>query len=255
MASHRPPHLRKQCTRTAAALALAAVAVTGWAPAAHAGAAPAAAPGAAPPAAASTSQDEPLLSMGDSGPAVREVEERLKELGYWLGPVDGEYDVRTAQAVMALQKVAGIDRDSVVGPDTRAALEEGPRPQPSTSSGVVLEIDLDRQVLLVVRDGEVRKIFNTSTGSGETYFSRGQTNVAVTPEGEYSVFRRVDGWDDGPLGSLYRPAYFNGGIAIHGYSSVPGYPASHGCARVSLPAMDWLWANGRVENGAAVVVR
>ncbi|MFD0773306.1 L,D-transpeptidase family protein, partial [Streptomonospora algeriensis] len=195
------------------------------------------------------------LSLGDSGAAVREAEERLKELGYWLGPVDGEFDVRTSQAVFAVQKAAGIARDGVIGPDTRAALEEGPVPEASSSSGEVVEVDLDRQLLLVVRDGEVRHVLNASTGSGETYTSRGQTKVAVTPTGEYGVFRRVDAWDEGPLGSLYRPAYFNGGIAVHGYASVPPYPASHGCVRVSVPAMDWLWAHGYADNGTPVVVR
>ncbi|KIH96419.1 peptidoglycan-binding protein [Streptomonospora alba] len=230
---------------------MAAVAAGGWSGAAHAAAAPAAAPSAA----WVQEGEQPMLSLGDSGPAVREVEERLKGLGYWLGPVDGEFDVRTSQAVFAAQKAAGIGRDGVVGPRTRAALEEGPVPEASSSSGEVVEVDLDRQLLLVVRDGEVRHVLNTSTGSGETYTSEGRTKVAVTPTGEYGVFRRVDAWDEGPLGSLYRPAYFNGGIAVHGYSSVPPYPASHGCVRVSVPAMDWLWANGHVDNGTPVVVR
>ncbi|MUL42348.1 L,D-transpeptidase family protein [Streptomonospora sp. PA3] len=245
--------IRVQCTRIAACAAAAAVAAAGWSATAHA-----AAPPAAPQAVQAAQAEEgarPLLSLGDSGPAVREVERRLKELGYWLGPVDGEFDVRTSQAVFAVQKAAGIARDGVVGPDTRAALEEGPRPGAASSAGEVVEVDLDRQLLLVVRDGEVRHILNTSTGSGETYTSQGRTSVAVTPAGEYSVFRHVDGWDDGPLGSLYRPAYFNGGIAVHGYSSVPPYPASHGCVRVSIPAMDWLWAEGHVDNGTPVVVR
>jgi lipoprotein-anchoring transpeptidase ErfK/SrfK len=51
----------------------------------------------------------------------------------------------------------------------------------------------------------------------------------------------VDAWDKSPLGQLYRPRYFNGGVAVHGYPSVPAYPASHGCVRVSLAAMDMIW--------------
>jgi hypothetical protein len=27
---------------------------------------------------------------------------------------------------------------------------------------------------------------------------------------------------------------------------VPPYPASHGCARVSIPAMNWIWANDKL---------
>ncbi|GAB3437655.1 L,D-transpeptidase family protein [Streptomonospora sediminis] len=242
--------IRLHCTRAAVCVALTAAATGGWSAAAHAAAPPVAAP-----AAQEQQAEQPLLNLGDSGGAVREVEQDLQELGYWLGPVDGEYDVRTSQAVFALQKAAGIARDGVVGPDTRAALAEEPRPEASSSSGKAIEIDLDRQLLLVVKDGEVQHILNTSTGSGETYTSEGQQKVAVTPTGEYEFFRHVDGWDKGPLGSLYRPAYFNGGIAVHGYSSVPPYPASHGCTRVSIPAMDWLWANGHITAGTPVIVR
>ena len=34
---------------------------------------------------------------------------------------------------------------------------------------------------------------------------------------------------------------FSGGIAVHGSNHIPDYPASHGCVRVSVPAMDWIW--------------
>ena len=47
------------------------------------------------------------------------------------------------------------------------------------------------------------------------------------------------GWETGPLGSLYNSQYFNGGIAIHGSRSVPAYPASHGCVRISMSAAEW----------------
>jgi len=57
-----------------------------------------------------------------------------------------------------------------------------------------------------------------------------------------------------PLGDLYRPQYFNGGIAVHGLASVPAYPASHGCARVSLPGMSNLWAAGGMTVGTRVLV-
>ncbi|TQN28509.1 L,D-transpeptidase-like protein [Haloactinospora alba] len=235
------------------ALALSTLAVTG-AGAAVGGMAPAAAGGAVAHAAPSPA-DSPsdLLLKGDSGPEVEELQEQLRSLGYWVGPVDGEYGELTVQAVYALQKTAGIARDGVVGPDTRAALDDGTAPE-ATASGDVVEVDLDRQLLLVVSDGEVERVFNTSTGSGEMYESQGELRRAVTPTGEYTVFRDVDGVDSGPLGDLYRPKYFNGGIAVHGYSSVPPYPASHGCVRVSNAAMDWLWDEGSLDYNSPVHV-
>jgi peptidoglycan hydrolase-like protein with peptidoglycan-binding domain len=193
------------------------------------------------------------LQPGDSGAYVLAVQQRLSSLGYWLGTPDGTYGYLTSQAVMALQKSAGLGRDGVFGPATRRALEAGTRPQ-SRIGGTGIEIDLQRQVLLVVRGGAVTTILNTSTGSGQPFESYGQQHVAVTPRGTYSVFRVVDGNDEGPLGDLWRPRYFNGGIAVHGAGSVPGYPASHGCARVSNPAMDMIWARGLMPVGSRVTV-
>ena len=68
------------------------------------------------------------------------------------------------------------------------------------------------------------------------------------------MFRTVDRLDKGPLGDLWRPRYFNGGIAVHGSGSIPGYPASHGCARVSNPAMNMIWANNLMPVGSRVTV-
>ncbi|WP_017570346.1 L,D-transpeptidase family protein [Nocardiopsis halotolerans] len=226
----------------AAAFAL-VLGVTLTAPAAH--------------AAAPTRVDSgPELRRGGSGPEVAAVQERLSELGYWIDGVDGLFGFHTEQAVVALQKAAGIARDGVVGPDTRSALAGGVRPEATSTSGDLLEIDLDRQLLLVVSDGEVERALNTSTGSGQPYEAAdGGERIATTPTGSYTVFREVDAWDPGPYGALYRPMYFNGGIAVHGYPVVPPQPASHGCARVSLAAMDWLWESGNIDVHTTVLVR
>jgi len=66
------------------------------------------------------------------------------------------------------------------------------------------------------------------------------------------VQRRIDGLEQAPLGTLYRPLYFTGGWAIHGSTSVPAYPASHGCVRTSYPDQDFVWAT--IPNGAPVEV-
>ncbi|MBB6121662.1 L,D-transpeptidase family protein [Nocardiopsis algeriensis] len=196
------------------------------------------------------------LRRGSSGAQVIEVQERLADLGYWIDGVDGEFGLHTEHAVVALQKAAGIARDGIVGPDTRAALAEGVLPQAQSTSGDLVEIDLERQLLLVVSDGEVERVIHTSTGSGKPYEgSDGSERIATTPTGTYTVFREVDDWDPGPYGALYRPRYFNGGIAVHGYPVVPAQPASKGCARVSLAAMDWLWESGNLDIHTTVLVR
>ena len=194
-------------------------------------------------AAVSASASASLLKPGSRGAAVLAAQKRLTALGYWLGTPDGVYGPATAHAVTALQKVAGLSRDGILGPQTAKALKAGVRPKASSRRGDVIEVDLRHQVLLVVHNGAVRLVFDASTGSGAYYQSGGSTHHAVTPRGTYHVFRAVNGWDPGPLGALYRPRYFNGGIAVHGYPSVPTVPASHGCVRVTLGAMDYLWAH------------
>ena len=204
------------------------------------------------PAAASSSS---VLRIGSRGRAVLAAQKRLAALGYWLGRPDGVYGPATAHAVTALQKVAGLSRDGVLGPRTAKALAAGTKPKARSKRGDGIEVDLARQVLLVVRHGHVRLIFDASTGSGEYYTSGGRRKHAVTPKGTFKVFRAVEGWDPGPLGRLYRPRYFNGGIAVHGYPSVPPRPASHGCVRVTIGAMDYLVSSRFVPIGRTVIVR
>ncbi|WFE39817.1 L,D-transpeptidase family protein [Micromonospora sp. WMMD998] len=207
---------------------------------------PSASPSASSPPSPSSPPDAgapDALRRGDTGDAVRALQERLDRLGYWVGESDGTFGPLTEQAVYAAQKAAGLRPDGIVGPKTRAALDDGKRPDARSTAGHLAEVDLDRQLLMIVDDGEVSRIFHTSTGTFEHYTYQGETYLADTPRGKWTIDWQVDGWRDGPLGRLYRPKYFQEqGIAIHGYTSVPPYPASHGCVRVTLPAMDWLWA-------------
>ena len=107
----------------------------------------------------------------------------------------------------------------------------------------------------MVQDGAVRWAINTSTGNGEAYAAPGGgSGVATTPPGTFRISRQIDGVREAPLGTLYRPKYFNGGIALHGAGQIPAQPASHGCARVTNSAMDLLWGSGVAEIGATVVV-
>jgi lipoprotein-anchoring transpeptidase ErfK/SrfK len=225
---------------------------------ATAAASAAAATSAVAAAAASTSaavSSSATLRPGSKGKAVLAAQTRLAGLGYWLGKPDGVYGPATAHAVTALQKVAGLSRDGVLGPRTSRALAAGIKPKARSTRGDVIEVYLAHQVLLVVHHGHVRLIFDTSTGSGQYYTSQGRRKHAVTPKGTFKVYYVVNGWDPGPLGRLYRPRYFNGGIAIHGYPSVPSQPASHGCVRVTIGAMDYLWSSKLLPIGRTVIVR
>ena len=201
-----------------------------------------------------TAEADGTLRLDEDGPAVANLQRRLNDLGYWLGGAgDGHYGQLTRQAVMAFQKVEGLGRDGVAGPITLKRLTTASRPRPRGGGG--LEIDLARQVIFVVQGGQVRWVLNTSTGSGEAYASpSGGSAIAATPPGHYHINRQIDGVRAAPLGNLYRPKYFNGGIAVHGAGNIPAHPASHGCARVTNAAMDMLWASGAANMGTPVWV-
>lgn len=194
-------------------------------------------------AAPAVTQD--YLRLGDSGPAVEQLQTKLVSLGFRIGgEPDGDFGSGTASAVLAFQKFEGLDRDSVVGPRVLAALDHptGAVP-PRSGTGPHLEIDLARQVLFAWTDSGAPTILNTSTGNGELYVGAGGSEVrADTPTGDFTIERRIDGIRESFLGTLYRPLYFYRGWAIHGSPNVPAQPASHGCARVRNADQDWLFA-------------
>jgi hypothetical protein len=177
------------------------------------------------------------------------LQNRLVALHYWLGTPDGVFGDSTEQAVYALQKAAGIERDGLVGPVTEEALARGVSPQPRAAPGYLIEVDLADDVLMFVTAGRLLWAFNTSTGGGYVYTG---TAVADTPVGTFTIFREVDGLVTDNLGQLWRPKFFYAGFAIHGDSYVPPYPVSHGCVRVSNEAIDWIWTHGMAPIGTRV---
>ncbi|HUI48076.1 MAG TPA: L,D-transpeptidase family protein [Acidimicrobiia bacterium] len=199
--------------------------------------------------------DVGFVGLGSTGAAVADVQNRLIAMGYWLPGVNGVFDADMQQAVWAFQKANGLPRTGVVDAATQAAFRTATRPRGRSTSGSMIEIDKTRQILMVMQNGVARYTFNTSTGSDHPYVLDGVLYSAHTPEGMFSVIRQVNGPDHGPLGVLFRPKYFTwSGIAVHGYTSVPPYPASHGCARVSNDAINWIWANNILPLGMPVWV-
>lgn len=218
------------------------------APAPSTSASPTPTPSTSTPATSTPPPAPKKLKVGAKGATVVALQERLTELGYWNGTADGKFGGTTQQAVYALQKAAGIGRDGTVGPKTQKALDEGVRPtaKSKAGSGYLVEINLKKQLLMFVQNGEVLAALNTSTGSNMHYVYQGDTFLADTPSGHFQVGRQIDGMRHGPLGDLFRPKYFNGGIAVHGSPSIPPYPASHGCARVSNAAINWIWSTNKI---------
>lgn len=210
----------------------------------------------APKAVPAGADQSEYLQQGDTGPEVQALQERLEELGYRPGSVNGEFAAETASAVMAFQKAEGLQRDSIVGPQVLGRLADpqaaGPK---SNEPGPRVEVDLDRQIMFGIDAAGTVTTINVSTGSGREFQSAEEGKgivVAHTPIGEYKVIRRIDGNREAPLGTLYRPLYFDGGWAIHGNPHVPGYPASHGCVRTADVDQDFVFA--LLADGDPVVI-
>jgi lipoprotein-anchoring transpeptidase ErfK/SrfK len=166
---------------------------------------------------------------------IKEAEQRLSDIGYWTGPIDGVLDGASRFALVAFQKVERRPRTGRLTPDELQAIRVASRPAPRAGGYRHVEIDVQRQVLFVVESGgAVSKILPVSSGSGKLFTAQGWTRRAHTPRGRFTVYRKISGWRKSPLGLLYWPNYIVGGIAIHGNPSVPAYPASHGCIRIPM---------------------
>jgi len=185
----------------------------------------------------SAKRDEQQLST----PEKLEAEQRLWDLGYWAGRVEGQFDSDSRHALIAFQKVEGRARTGKLTHEELNALRAAVRPQPRHGRSPHVEIDLARQVLFLVDEtGEVARILPVSTGNGEFYMDHGKIHRARTPTGTFKVLRKIKGWRRSSLGLMYYPNYIFNGIAIHGSFSIPTHPASHGCIRVPMYAANEL---------------
>jgi L,D-transpeptidase catalytic domain/Putative peptidoglycan binding domain len=206
----------------------------------------------------------PVASVvfGSSASTVARAQQRLLDLGFWNGGADGGYGLTTSQSVMAFQKWTGIPATGNVDENTAVALNRIQcRPSPGITSGDLFEVDKAKQLAFIIRGGKALWVLNVSTGGNYDYTATDQktgakiSDKAYTPVGTFRVYRVSDEPAyEGSLGTLYRPRFVVGGVAVHGYRSVPSYPASHGCIRVTNAAMDMLWAASYLPMGGTVVI-
>ena len=194
------------------------------------------------------------LGPNDRAAQVQLLEQRLTELRFDIGNLDDLYDGNTAHGVIAFQKLHGLPRTGRATPDVIERLSTAQLPPPLVQGGAPtrVEIHLSRQVLFLYQNGELAKVLAVSTGSGKRFCSEGRCRRAVTPTGNYTIHRRYHGWHKSDLGRLYNPVYFVGGVAIHGYPSVPTHPASHGCVRIPMQSAGWF--PSQVPDGTPVHV-
>jgi hypothetical protein len=154
---------------------------------------------------------------------LKQANQRLAEMGY--------------SSLAIFQKYEGR---KITGQLTRSefdAIMNAAAPQPRDPGYAHVEVDVDRQVLLLIDDeGAVKKILPVSTGSNKEYNEKGIRGLAYTPRGRFRIHNKIAGWRKSPLGLLYYPSYFSDGLAIHGNPAVPHSPQSHGCVRIPMSA-------------------
>lgn len=174
-----------------------------------------------------------VLAAGSTGRDVRELTSRLVALKVHIPGVSSSFSSALTDSVIAFQKAYGLPRTGVVSAGTWRKLETAKLLRPRYKSPALhIEIDKTRQILLVVRGGSVNAVLPVSTGA-----------TGNTPEGRHQIRWKAPStttW----LGSgiLYRTMTFYGNsFAIHGWYSVPTYPASHGCVRIPIWTADWLY--------------
>jgi hypothetical protein len=161
------------------------------------------------------------LALESRGAAVHWLEYSLVRLHHYALPgIDNVYDYATADAVLAFQKVHGLPRTGSVDDRFWNVLRTSGPPHARIVAGDHVEVDKTRQVLFEVRRGEVVSVSHVSTGASGN-----------TPPGHWHVYSKGLGFN---AKGMYDSLFFIGEFAIHGYSSVPSYPASHGCVRTPL---------------------
>ncbi|GAA3655537.1 hypothetical protein GCM10022237_14360 [Nocardioides ginsengisoli] len=210
-----------------------------------------------------------LLSPGDQGPQVRELQARLKQIDWFSGDVTDRYGDKTAEAVRGFQAKRGfqvtgeVDRrtltrlEQMTHEPTQAELTNTPPAStngntpgpldPRCTTGRVLCVDKSSRTLRWLVDGTVVKTVDVRFGSSEL----------PTREGVFTIYRK----SRDHVSTLYHTSmpfamFFSGGQAVH-YSSdfaARGYSgASHGCVNVRDRAgVEWLFDH--VALGDKVVI-
>src|SRR5437763_16504689 len=110
----------------------------------------------------------------------REAEQSLSRLGYWTGPIDGVFDAGSRSALIAFQKWQGREATGQLTLDELEAIRTSAFPRAREIGYERVEVDLDRQVLMLVKgDGSVR-VLTVSTGINATFVDEGQGSIAYT---------------------------------------------------------------------------
>jgi L,D-transpeptidase catalytic domain len=166
--------------------------------------------------------DFPKLSPGECSPVVQAFKAHLASMGYVSG--GGKcFTSRLGREVLAYRKVNDLDRTKKAGAGILKAVfaDKGGYQVKYPEAGEHAEVPLDKQVLVLIKDGRPFAIYPVSTGKPST----------PTVTGHYTFYRQEPGYNSE---GMYYSFYWHNGYAVHGYAEVPDYAASHGCVRTFI---------------------
>ena len=179
------------------------------------------------------------ITRGSRGVSVLLIQQKLAALKFVV-PRSGKFDDGTGRALLAFRKTNKMARIESAGYQVgkKLALGRGGFKLKYPKAGRHIEVDLSRQVMAFVAKSSVVRVYHVSSGKPST----------PTVQGTFHVY--LKNWGTNAKG-MVDPSYFIRGYAIHGYSSVPAYAASHGCVRVPVPnaasIFRWVRSGDRVD--------
>lgn len=180
-------------------------------------------------------RDEPGEPLYPKEPPVRrhdvyDLKVRLKQLGYYTGPLDDYYDQAAILAVKRFQKAYWLDATGTVDIPTWRALAHGvvrpsrPATGPPPEGEIRIEIDTEKLTLTLFCDEKEWRTYPIAAGRWET----------MTPVGEWRIVDKGERVG-GPFGSRWMALDVPwGNYGIHGTSmpwTIGGYFSS-GCVRM-----------------------
>ncbi|HXR61191.1 MAG TPA: L,D-transpeptidase [Solirubrobacterales bacterium] len=164
----------------------------------------------------------PALHQGECGDVVVGFKKAMRKMGYIAN--DGRcFGGKTARGVLAYRKVNEMSRSMRAGAGLvkKAFAGKGGYRVRHPGAGEHVEAPLSKQVLVFAKGDKPFAIYPISSGKSST----------PTVTGHFEFIRQEPGYNSH---GMYYSFYFYGGYAVHGYESVPDYPASHGCLRTFI---------------------
>jgi hypothetical protein len=182
----------------------------------------------------------PALHQGQCDDVVVGFKKAMRKLGY-IANSGRCLGGKTARGVLAYRRVNGMAQNFHAGKGLvkRVFAGRGGYRVRHPGAGRHVEAALGKQVLVFAKDDKPYAIYPISSGKSST----------PTVTGHFEFIRTEPGYNSH---GMYYSFYFYGGYAVHGYESVPDYPASHGCIRTFIADQPEIYE--RIELGEDIFV-